>query len=180
VHILFGGGSGLSANGDEFWHQDSFGIEGAAEAFDSFGFSLAAGNFDGDSFADLAIGTPFEAVGGKIGAGAMAVLYGTGSGLIALGNQLWHQDSPGVPGAAQADERFGLALAAGDFNNDGRDDLAIAVPGEDVSTVTDAGAVYVMKGSNGSGLSATGDKLWHQNVSGVNDNAEPDDALGGE
>ena len=35
-------------------------------------------------------------------------------GLTATGSQLWSQDSPGIPDAAEAENHFGAALAAGD------------------------------------------------------------------
>ena len=40
-----------------------------------------------------------------------------------------------------------MTLAAGDFNNDGRDDLAIGSPGEDIGNLADAGAVSVIYGT---------------------------------
>ena len=41
-----------------------------------------------------------------------------------------------------------------DFNGDGKDDLAIGVPGEDVGSTINGGAVQVLYGSS-SGLSST-------------------------
>ena len=41
-----------------------------------FGRALAAGDFDGDGFADLAVGSPFETVQGLDDAGAATVLRG--------------------------------------------------------------------------------------------------------
>ena len=46
----------------------------------------------------------------------------------------------------------------GDFNGDGEADLAVGVPGEDVGTVTDAGAVNVVYGS-GAGLLSDGNQF---------------------
>jgi len=40
------------------------------------------------------------------------VLYGSVNGVTAAGNQLWHQNSPGIDGSAEYDDRFGEALAA--------------------------------------------------------------------
>ena len=65
---------------------------------------------------------------GDSGAGAVNVIYGGPAGLAAPGNQIWHQDSDGIVGGAESFDRFGEALAAGDFNNDGFKDLAIGVP----------------------------------------------------
>jgi hypothetical protein len=46
-------------------------------------------------------------------AGAASVLYGSAGGLTTTGGQLFTQDSPGVPGAAEGEDEFGAALAAG-------------------------------------------------------------------
>ena len=69
-----------------------------------------------------------------------------------------------------------------DFNGDGRDDLAIGAPGEDLpdgagGTVFSAGAVHILYGS-GKGLRARGDQFWHQDRPGVKDAAEESDFFG--
>lgn len=80
-------------------------------------------------------------------AGAVNVLYASAGGLTAAGNQLWSQDIPGVAGVTQPRDLFGSALAAGDFNADGRAELAIGVPGETLGEVpnliAEAGVVHV-------------------------------------
>ena len=142
---------GLFAFGNQIWRQDSGGIAGQAEAGDNFGEALVAGDFNNDGFEDLAIGVPFESLGGKQDAGEVNVIYGGPDGLAAPGNQIWNQDSNGIVGRAEVDDFFGFALVAGDFNDDGLEDLAIGVPGED----TDAGAVNVIYGGP-AGLAAPG------------------------
>ena len=47
--------------------------------------------------------------------------------LTSAGNQFWSQDSESIAGGAEDADLFGDALAAGDFNNDGFEDLAIGV-----------------------------------------------------
>jgi len=112
VQVLYGTASGLTATGDQLWRQDITGIEGAEEADDRFGYALAAGNFDGDDYTDLAIGVPYEAIGTTDQAGAVNVLYGSAVGLAAAGDQLWYQGSGGLQGTAETGDRFGYALAA--------------------------------------------------------------------
>jgi hypothetical protein len=87
---------------------------------------------------------------------------------------LWHQNSAGVLDDAAGSERFGEALAAGDLNGNGRDDLAAGTPRQSLGTAFGAGAVNVLYGT-ATGLSATGNQFWHQNSAGVVDAAETDD-----
>src|SRR5215217_7943591 len=98
-------------------------------------------DFDNDGFDDLAVGVPREGVGTADLAGAVNILAGSPTGLSGAGSQQFVQGSGGVPDAAEPLDLFGNALAAGDFNNDGFIDLAIGVPGEDIGTIAEAGAV---------------------------------------
>jgi hypothetical protein len=96
------------------------------------------------------------------------VIYGSPRGLTAAGNQFWTQDSPGILGVGESDtptfigDGFGEALGVANFGKGSQADLAVGVPGEDVGTIVDAGAVNVLYGSP-SGLTAAGNQLWHQN-----------------
>jgi hypothetical protein len=42
-----------------------------------------------------------------------SVLYGFSTGLESNRNQFWHQDTPGIEGAAAAGERFGESFGQG-------------------------------------------------------------------
>lgn len=168
---------GLRPDGAQVWNQESPGILGDARAGDGFGFSLTAGDFDGDDYDDLAIGIGRATVTGLAGAGAVVVLYGSADGLTATGSQLWDQGSPGVGGGPEAGDRFGEALASGDFDRDGHDDLAIGVPGEAIGNVAQAGAVQVLYGSD-QGLSADGDDFWNPGGAGIPNAAEAGDQFG--
>ena len=175
VNVIYGSAAGLSAVGNEFWSQDSAGIVGVAETGDRFGSALAAGDFNGDGFADLAIGVPFED-SGATNDGGVNVIYGSAAGLTAAGNQFWSQNSAGIAGAAETGDQFGLALAVGDFNGDGFADLAIGVPFEDFGA-TDDGGVNVIYGS-AAGLTAAGNQFWSQNSAGIAGGAESGDRFG--
>jgi hypothetical protein len=123
-------------------------------------------DFNGDDADDIAVGVPGESVGSIISAGAVNVLFGSGTGLSGAGSQLFHQDVAGIGSTAEVNDSFGGALAVGDFNGDGFDDLAIGVPGESVGTVQGAGAVNVLFGS-ASGLTGAGSQLFTQDNVGV-------------
>src|SRR5688572_7205246 len=130
LHVVYGTQGGPStAFRQEFWRQGAGGIGDAAEGGDEFGASWAAGDFDHDGDFDLAIGVPGE----DDGRGMVMVLYGQPiNGLEPAGMDIWTQDSNGIQDQREVNDRFGAALAAGDFNGDGWDDLAIGVPGEDL------------------------------------------------
>jgi len=150
---------------------------------------IAKGDFNGDSFGDLAIGVPHEDLGSIADAGLVTVIYGSVNRLVANGggvpaNQFWHQDSPNVLEQSESNDDFGSVLAAGDFDDNGCADLAIGVPREDfddaLPTVANSGAVNVIYGQPG-GLNAGSlpvSQFWHQNTSGIVDDAETEDRFG--
>jgi hypothetical protein len=177
VNVLYGVPGGLSAAGDQLWTQDSPGILGGAEDFDRFGEGLAAGDFDGDGTDDLAVSVPTENVGAVTDAGSVNVLYGSALGLTSAGNQLWHQDSPGILDAAEATDEFGFPAMAGDFDGDGFEDLAVGSTGEIVGGFGEGGAVHVLYGGD-TGLTSVGDQFWTQNSAGILDAAESGDLFG--
>ena len=166
VNVIYGSAAGLTSTGNQGWNQDSSGIKGTAENGDLFGRSLAAGDFDGDGFADLAAGAPGDNPGAKNDAGAVNVIYGTASGLDSAGNQGWTQDSSGIPGTAAAGDNFGFAVAAADFGKTSQADLAAGIPGEDPSAATDGGGLNVIYGG-ASGLASSGAQYWDENTAGI-------------
>ena len=147
VQVIYGGADGLNTTGDQLFSQGTDGVLGTLETDDGFGYALAAGNFNGDGFRDLAIGVAGEGVNGNQGAGAVAILYGSAAGLTATGDELITQTAAGE--LSEPGDGFGGRLASGDFNSDGRDDLAIAAAGEDVNLIEDAGSASVLLGSVG-------------------------------
>lgn len=173
VNVIYGTSSGgLDMAGNQFLSQDVPGMGGAAEADDYFGRALTVGDFNGDGYDDLVIGVPFEDIGSIEDAGAIMVLYGSASGLIATAT-VWDQD-----GGVEAYDEYGATLAAGDFNNDGYDDLAVGIPGEDLGSIQNTGAVQIYYGSSGGIVERTANDFWHQDRSGMSDAAEANDFFG--
>lgn len=165
VNILDGSPNGLKATGDQLLQPV---VPTMFDSLDSFGSALACGDFNGDAYADLAVGSYTAQAEGKLAVGAVTVFYGASNGLTAkvLPRKTIGRETPGVPGDFASDEQFGRSVAAGDFDNDGYDDLAVGIPNADVAGVIDAGSVVVFYGAS-SGIVTTGAQTWHRNTPGV-------------
>ncbi len=177
VNVLPGSAAGLIGAGSQQFWQGTGGLPGTAEAGDSLGFALVAGDFNNDTFVDLAAGAPFEAIGSAAEAGSVNVLHGSASGLTSTGSQQFWQGAAGVAGMAEAGDFFGASLAAGDFNNDSFVDLVAGVPFESIGSIAGAGAVDVLGGTAG-GLTGAGSRAFWQGVFGVPGTAEAGDLFG--
>jgi FG-GAP repeat len=167
INVIYGSEDGLTSVGDQLWDQNSEDIQGVVEKGDSFGTALAVGNFGGSNHGDVAIGIPGQDVitvegDHKKNPGAVAVIYGSTTGLTAQGNKVFQQDTPGVPDKSQFEDRFGYALAAGNFGRGTTDDLAVGANGEDNDTGSEmykSGAVTVLYGKS-NGLSSDHSQFW--------------------
>ena len=147
IRIAYGGASGLADPGSVI-DQDTPGVEDVREAHDLFGYSLAAGDFDGNGDDDLAVGVVNENQ-----VGFVQVLFSTASGIDPALDLLLSQDA--VAGTSELNDQFGFALAAADFDGDGKDDLAIGSPGEALglsNEITNTGMVVVVYGSTSATL----------------------------
>src|SRR6056297_1585701 len=166
VHEIFGGPGGLDASsGEDVWDQ-SDAVAGSVEAGDENGFAVTTGDFNGDGYDDLAWGSPGEAIGSEDRAGAINVVYSSATGLTEDGNRQFHQDTDGIGGIAQAGDELGFSIAAGDFNNDGFDDVAFGAPREDIGSVNSAGLVQILYGA-ASGLTTAGSLSLDRNDAGM-------------
>jgi len=150
--IVWGKPSGLgTVRLDALGPSDGYAILGAHYG-DLVGASVsAAGDINGDGFADFVIGAIGVDTGGQ-DAGAAYVIFGKGSGFgtIDLSNL-----SPSGGFVIQGDAAFdnaGFSVShAGDVNNDGFDDIIIGGPGNDVGG-SESGTAYVIFGkANGFG-----------------------------
>jgi hypothetical protein len=145
--------------------QDTAGVDGAVEAGDQFGASVAGISV---------IGAPGEAIGTKAAAGLVHVFWTTGP---TISDYSVSQDLSTISGAAEAGDRFGAALStiSPSWSTDLNDRLAIGVPGEDLGTATDAGMVHALILGRSS---ATEAMAVSQSSTGVDDSTESGDKFG--
>ncbi|MEU3530418.1 VCBS repeat-containing protein [Streptomyces murinus] len=118
VVVMYGSKTGVSAAGHTLLTQNTAGVPGGAEAGDEFGGDLAYADFNGDGYDDLAVGTPDEKVDSDTDGGAVAILWGSKSGLTGKGVNV-------ADPAPASHDYWGETLAAGDFDGDGKADLAV-------------------------------------------------------
>ena len=183
VQVIYGSSSGLSTSevlADQLFQQGVGGLDDIAEFLDTFGSSLAAGDFNNDGIDDLAVGVPLENFGGFSDSGIVQVIYGSSSGLstsAVLPDQLFLLADGSTPGN---NDLYGLTLSAGDFTNGEGDDLAVGAPTKSLGSSTNAGIVHVLYGSS-SGLGNNlvfANHILAQGINGLDDIIETDDKFG--
>jgi D-alanyl-D-alanine carboxypeptidase len=174
VYVIQGTPAGLSSSFvDIHTANDIAPLQARAAAH--FGLALAVGKFSSNNFRSVAIGEPRRTENGNFGAGRVVVVDGGALDLdFANAMTLVQED---LMQQSEFGDDFGFALATGDFDNDGYEELAIGGPGEGNSdpSTSEAGRVFLLFGDE-SGLSLSGDKLYFQTDLG--DIEELNDHLG--
>jgi hypothetical protein len=99
---------------------------GASAPGDRFGAAVAAADFDGDGFHDLAVGAPARQFPGTAGGGGVFLYRGARLGLFP-----WRSVSAAELGFDQEGAACGASLAVGNFANDASAELVIGCPGAD-------------------------------------------------
>jgi hypothetical protein len=184
VELFYGGPNGLSKTPGLLLTENSAHFTKKAAAGDEFGFSLAVGDFNGDGYADLAIGAPLSGVGGLPAAGNNWVFYGSANGITTTGAQLWNSNSPGVPHKSSRNDEWAFALAAGDFNGAVNpatglriDDLVVGTPNNTPNPpplfkdIKGGGTMTVLYGSP-AGLTSNGALAFDQTSDGMSKEKE--------
>lgn len=160
--VLRGSATGVTPAGSRQVTLDTANVAGAARAGDRLGSGLALGDLNGDEVDDLLVGAAGKAINGKAKAGAVVTLFGGATGLTGTGSRLLHAGAATTALADQAEKTdvLGAAVAIGDLDGNGRGDLVIGAPGEDIAGAADGGAVTVVNGTE-AGLDVAGSRLFH-------------------
>jgi hypothetical protein len=121
----------------------------------AYGYSVAGvGDVNGDGFDDVAIGAPalvdvIAGTGTLASVGAVFVYYGSGSGLPVTPSAMLQ------PTTAVAGALFGYSIAGGDINNDGKNDIIVGAPLDNIIVNGQSGTVGKVYAFNGATLSTT-------------------------
>lgn len=143
VYVLYGGSAAnVFDDADGTYHADS---GNTGQRNENFGYTLAAGNFDGDRQRDLAVGRPDRDIGSVPSAGLVTVFYGQPDvGLEGATTQSFAA-RPGYASAPYGHiAGYGAALVAADIDGDGSSDLAVGIRDQLVNGVEQAGAVQMI------------------------------------
>lgn len=156
-YVVFGKASGFGATLalSSLDGSNGFRLEGVA-AGDYSGKSVSnAGDFNGDGFDDLIVGS-YAADANGVGSGASYLIFGKASGFSASLNlsNLSIVDGFSLAGLTSVDGLGRSVSNAGDVNKDGLDDLIIGAPFADGSTFN-SGAAYVIFGTRFASASAS-------------------------
>ncbi|WP_399932284.1 FG-GAP-like repeat-containing protein [Streptomyces kanamyceticus] len=145
------------------------------------GRSIAAGDLNGDAYADIAVGQPYTAESDAFAGGQVTAFYGSSDGITTSGATAINQDSAGVPGAAEAGDAMGFSVTVGDANLDGVADVMTGLPNEDIKRAEvdrkDAGAILVLPGGAG-GLTGVNSLSINQDSPGIAGDTEAGDRFG--
>lgn len=134
VYVYLGTAAGLSTT-------PSSSLSPVAQANALFGWSVsAAGDINGDGFADIIIGDPYYD-------GSGGLVLDQGRAYIYYGSQVGLNSTPLIIESDQAGAMLGFSVAGvGDVNNDGFADIAIGAPSYD-NAFQNEGRVTVYYGS---------------------------------
>lgn len=153
----------VDARSTSAFTQATNGVPGTAESGDGFGKSVALGDINGDGYADLAVGAAYESFSGAEDTGTVTILYGNATNFSASGAVSLSQSTPGVPGTAESNDRFGGRVLLSDVTKDGKADLTVAAPNENGGD----GAIWSFRGASPSTATSFGPSTTAVSTSGA-------------
>jgi Domain of unknown function (DUF1929)/FG-GAP repeat len=174
AQVIWGSSGGLGhGKASSNLTQTSFGR--TVTAGDQLGYAVDAANELGADSPMVAVGVPGGNVSGQNDAGWAGFFTAGLSDPRAV-----DEDSPGVPGTPEAEDRFGEAVTLGLLaGTSSRVDAVVGVPSEDYgsgsSAISGAGAIVIIDDLY-TGIVAG--QAFDQNTTGVPDNAESGDSFG--
>ncbi|MFI6691374.1 FG-GAP-like repeat-containing protein [Streptomyces sp. NPDC050433] len=152
VTTVFGSATGLTSTGRKTVHQDTTGVPGAGETGDDMGASVSVGDVNLDGYDDILTGAPGEDITrdgiSRTNAGTALLIRGSSTGPTGTGAAGYSQDTTGVPGVTESNDRLGSAVSLTDLSGYTRADIAIGADGEDA----DNGTVLQIDNTSTSGI----------------------------
>jgi hypothetical protein len=180
VQVFYGGDDSLTVAGQHWIEQGRVWkdvrilgtmVGSTPEGGDELGYSLSAGDLDGDGYSDLVLSAPGQTTAAGGDAGSVNVIYGSAAGLDIPGHMWISQglviqddgtEVGALVGTPSGFDLFGQSLTIADFDSNGHDDLVIGIPGYTLAGSSgDEGGVNVIPGSQ-NGLALSGNQLWTQ------------------
>ncbi|MGP4083512.1 FG-GAP-like repeat-containing protein [Streptomyces sp. KR55] len=154
ITMVPGTSTGFTTTGMTVIHQDSASVPGGNESGDALGTSVSLGDHNADGYLDALAGAPGEDLARSsvnyANAGNALLVKGTSSGLTGSGSVAISQDTSGIPGSAEKDDRLGSSVSLTDLSGYGRADLTFGADGEDG---TDGILLHLPSNSTGLGYS---------------------------
>ncbi|MFP3992667.1 FG-GAP and VCBS repeat-containing protein, partial [Streptomyces sp. E11-3] len=134
VTIWYGTSTGPGTRTQKFT-QATTGVAGTPESGDWFGAALSAADSNGDGYADLAVGVPWESINEDEETGGVHVFRGGSGGLSGSRSSWYSQATSGVKGAREDYDGFGYDVRLRDQNRDAKAELTITAQGDVTANV---------------------------------------------
>lgn len=152
IYVVFGQGGAFNPllNLSTLNGTNGFTINGKTENHQLGWHLSSAGDFNGDGFDDLLLGTPATTLDAKVNAGETYLIFGKATGYTPTFDLASLNGTNGftIQGEEELDF-FGYAVdGIGDINNDNFDDIIISAPFASPNQKSKAGIAYIIFGQN--------------------------------